>query len=157
MSTAIHRPRGVLGGAVILAIGVAFLLTPLGVKNGSLYLFITLGLAFLAAYYLGSRQFIYLMPAATLLAFGVGLLLPTWYPGLSPDFAGPVLLGTQALGFVVVWAAAHERWWPLVPAAILGAVAMADAFARVAIIAPAAQPYFVPVMLIGVGAYLLRS
>lgn len=142
---------------MILAIGATFLLQPLGVRNASNYLFITLGLAFLSAYLLGRRQFVYLMPAATLLAFGIGLLLPSWYPPMDPRLAGPMLLGAQAVGFVVVWAAVRDRWWPLVPAAIFGAVATADAFAGIAIIAPAAQPFFVPVMLIAVGAYLLRS
>src|SRR5207244_2976263 len=119
-------PRGVLGGLVIVAVGLTFLLPPLGVKSASFYLFITLGLAFLAAYLFGTRQFVYLMPAATLLAFGVGLLLPTWYPTMDPSLAGPMLLGTQAVGFIAVWAVARDRWWPLVPAAILGGVALAD-------------------------------
>ena len=139
-TTTAARPRGVLGGAVILALGVTLLLQPLGVPGANYYLFIMLGLAFLSAYVVGRRQLVYLVPAATLLAFGVGLLLPTWYPPMNQALAGPMLLATQALGFIAVWAMTRDRWWPLVPASILAAVAAADAFAHVAIIAPAAQP-----------------
>ncbi len=159
MAAPVRRPHGVLGGLVIIAFGVPFLLAlpPFTLRNASLYLFITVGLAFLAAYLLGTRQFIYLMPAATLLAFGVGLLLPTWYPPMKADLAGPMLLATQAVGFVVVWALGRDRWWVLVPAAVLGVVAAAEGLGRMAVLTPGAEPYLVPVLLIGVGAYLLKS
>ena len=73
------------------------------------------------------------------------------------DLAGPTLLGTQAVGFVVVWVIARRHLWVLLPAAALGVVAAADAVAKQPIITPQAQPYFMPLTLIGVGIYLLRS
>lgn len=52
---------------------------------------------------------------------------------------------------------APRRRWPLVPAAIIGVVAIAEIF-RVAQIVPSAlQPLFVPVVLIAVGAYLILA
>lgn len=47
------------------------------------------------------------------------------------------------------------RRWPLVPAVVLALVALAEVFARGAIVPPAIQPFVVPVVLLGVGAYLI--
>ena len=147
-------PRGVIGGAVLLAVGAAFLLPPLGVPNAGAYLFVALGLAFGAAWWLGSKQFVYLVPAGVLIGFGLGLVLPTLM-NLPAETAGPVFLGTLALGLVVVFALAPDRRLPLAIAAILAVVAIADLFLNVVLVPTDAQPYFVPVILIVVGIYLL--
>src|SRR5438874_11285236 len=90
--------RGVLGGAVLLAIGGAFLLPPLGVPNAGAYLFVALGIAFAAAWWVGARrQYVYLMPACVLSGFGLGLGLPALV-GLSAGSAGPGFLGTLGVG-----------------------------------------------------------
>ncbi|HEV8470799.1 MAG TPA: hypothetical protein VGR46_14440 [Candidatus Limnocylindria bacterium] len=146
--------RGVLGGAVLLAIGAAFLLPPLGVPNAGSYLFVALGIAFAAAWWLGAKQFVYLVPAGVLIGFGLGLVLPDLL-NLPDATAGPVFLGTLALGLVVVFALAPERRLLLALAAILAVVAIADVFFDVVLIPTDAQPFFVPVILIVVGVYLL--
>src|SRR2546423_10099806 len=132
--------RGVLGGAVLLAIGAAFLLPPLGVPNAGAYLFVALGLAFGAAWWLGSRQFVYLVPAGVLIGFGLGLVLPTVFD-LPAETAGPVFLGTLALGLLVVFAVAPARRLLLAIAAILAVVAIADLFLNVVLVPADAQPY----------------
>ena len=48
--------RGVLGGAVLVAIGGAFLLPPLGVPNAGAYLFVALGVALASAWWVGGRR-----------------------------------------------------------------------------------------------------
>jgi hypothetical protein len=149
-------PRGVIGGAVLLAIGAAFLLPPLGVSNAGAYLFVALGLAFGAAWWLGTKQFVYLVPAGVLTGFGLGLVLPTLFD-LSAEIAGPVFLGTLALGLIVVFALAPARRLLLAMAAILAVVAVADLFLNVVLIPAGAQPYFVPLILIVVGLYLLME
>ena|SRR5947209_1678881 len=147
-------PRGVIGGAVLLAVGAAFLLPPLGVPNAGAYLFVALGLAFGAAWWLGSKQFVYLVPAGVLIGFGLGLVMPTVFD-LPAETAGPVFLGTLALGLLVVFALAPARRLLLVIAAILAVVAIADLFLNVVLIPADAQPYFVPLILVVVGLYLL--
>jgi len=147
-------PRGVIGGAVLLAVGVAFLLPPLGVPDAGAYLFVALGLAFGAAWWLGSKQFVYLVPAGVLIGFGLGLVLPSLFD-LPAETAGPVFLGTLALGLFVVFALAPARRLLLAIAAILAVVAIADLFLNVVLIPVDAQPYFVPLILIVVGLYLL--
>jgi hypothetical protein len=149
-------PRGVIGAAVLIAVGVAFLLAAVGLPDaeGGRYLFLALGIAFAAAYAYGTRQYVYLFPAGVLCGFGLGLLLPAWLR-LSSDFASPVFLGTLALGLVAVFLLAPDRRVPLIPAAILTLVAVADVFLRIDLIPAALQPYFVPAILVAVGAYLL--
>jgi len=149
-------PRGVIGGAVLLTVGAAFLLPPLGVANAGAYLFVALGLAFGAAWWLGTKQFVYLVPAGVLTGFGLGLVLPTLFD-LPAEIAGPVFLGTLALGLIVVFAFAPGRRLLLAMAAILAVVAVADLLLNVVLIPAGAQPYFVPLILIVVGLYLLME
>src|SRR2546430_17709987 len=98
-ATTLGPRRGILGGAVLLAIGGAFLLPPLGVPNAGAYLFVALGLAFAAAWWVGARQYVYLVPACVLIGFGLGLVIPTLF-SLPPDMAGPVFLLNPARGLV---------------------------------------------------------
>ena len=149
------RRRGVLGGLVVIALGVPFVLQPLGVPNAASYLFISMGAAFLISYLRG-RQYVYLIPMVTLASFGVGLLLPTWIT-MRPDAAFPAFEGIIAIGFVVAFALAPARRWPLVPAVLLGLVAASRLVTGAAVIPESLEPFLVPVVLIGVGAYLLAE
>lgn len=149
------RRRGVLGGLVVIALGVPFILQPLGVPNAASYLFISMGLAFLISYLRG-RQYVYLIPMVTLISFGVALLLPTWI-AMRPESAAPAFVGVIAVGFMVAFAVAPHHRWPLVPAVLLGAVAAARFVTGTSLIPAALEPFFVPVVLIGVGAYLLAE
>ncbi|HEV8536121.1 MAG TPA: hypothetical protein VGR87_10455 [Candidatus Limnocylindria bacterium] len=147
--------RGVLGGAVLLAIGAGFLLQAAGRADAGYAMFLFLGLAFGAAWWLGTKQYVYLVPAATLIGFAIGLLIPFWF-GLPAQTRFPIFLGALAMGLVAVFVLAPQRWAPLVPAALLGAVALVD------VVAPSVLqgvsglvPFFVPIVLIFVGIYLL--
>jgi hypothetical protein len=146
--------RGVLGGAILVAVGTPFLLQAVNVPNASAYLFVTLGLAFLAAWYLGTKQYVYLVPASVLIGFGLGLVIPTWLP-LPVEAAAPVFLGALALGLLVVFIAHPNRPIFLIPAGVLAVVAVVDMFTKVQLVPSGLQPFFVPIVLIAVGVYLL--
>ena len=148
------RRRGVLGGLVVIAAGVPFLLQPMGVPNAPSYLFITLGAAFTAAYFRGNRQYVYLVPAAVLGAFGIGLLLPSWIT-IRPDAVAPVFLGALAAGLFAVFILAPARRWVLIPAAAVAIVAIAEPLTGSTVLPPQVRPYFVPLVMIAVGVYLL--
>lgn len=147
--------RGVLGGLVVAALGVPFVLQPLGVPNAASYLFIAMGAAFLISYVRG-RQYVYLIPMVTLCSFGVALLLPTWI-AMRPESAAPAFVGVIAVGFVVAFVVAPRHRWPLVPAVLLGIVAAGRFVTGTALIPAPLEPFLVPVVLIGVGAYLLAE
>jgi len=145
--------RGVLGGAVLLAIGFAVLLPPLGVRDAGSFLFLFLGVAFGVAYWVGTRPYVYLVPATMLISFGLGLLLPGW-AGLD-GVAEPIFLASLAAGLVLVYVLAPARRLPLIPAALLAIVALGELFGQTQLVPAGVQPFFVPGILIVVGAYLL--
>ncbi|HEV8671834.1 MAG TPA: hypothetical protein VGS01_13995 [Candidatus Limnocylindria bacterium] len=144
--------RGILGGAILVAVGAPFLLQALSVPNASAYLFVALGAAFLAAWYVGTRQYVYMVPAAVLIGFGLGLVIPTWLP-LPSEAAAPIFLGSLALALAIVFLVYSDHRGLLVPAGLLALVAIADV---VGLHLPQeAQPFFVPIVLIAVGVYML--
>jgi hypothetical protein len=146
--------RGVLGGAVLLAVGFAFLLPALGARDATAYLFLFLGIAFAAAYRMGTRPYVYLVPAATLVAFGLGVIVPSTL-GLQNPAAAAIFLAALAAGLVVVYLVAPDRRLPLVPAGVLAIVALADLFGGVELVPAGLQSLFVPIIFIALGAYLL--
>lgn len=149
-----RRRRGVLGGLVVMAVGFAFFLPPLGVANASSYLFLALGIAFAVAYWQSLTPYVYLIPAATLLGLGLGLLIPEWFR-LPNEVASVVFLASLAIGFTAAYLIRPQRQWPLIPAGIMGVVAVAELFGAGTVVPAAVQPFFVPVALLSVGAYLI--
>jgi hypothetical protein len=149
-----RRRPGILGGSVLIAIGVPFLLQAVGTPNASAYLFLALGLAFGLAWFLGTRQYVYLVPGAALITFGLGLVIPSWFD-LSNDFAAPIFLGALSLGFFLVFVVEPHRPAPLVPAVLLALVALLALYGRVDIMPSWFQPMFVPLLFIALGVYLL--
>lgn len=146
--------RGVLGGTVLLAVGSAVLLPPMGVRDAGSYLFLFLGVAFAIAYAAGTQQFVYLVPAATMIGFGLGLIIPQAIPRFQDD-ASAIFLASLAAAFVVIYLLSPSRKIPLAVAAVIGVVALADLFAKVELIPAGLQPTFVPIILIVTGAYLI--
>ena len=150
--------RGILGGSILVAVGAPFLLQAvspylnLNIANAGAYLFVALGVAFLAAWYVGTRQYVYLVPAAVLIGFGLGLVIPTWLP-LPSEAASPIFLASLAIALAIVFAFHTDHRGLLVPAGLLAIVAIADIFALH--LPPELQPFFVPIVLIAVGVYML--
>jgi hypothetical protein len=151
-----RRRRGILGGAVLIAVGTTYLLPTLGVPNATSYLFLALGGAFATAYFMSLNPYVYLVPAATLISFGTGLLIPGWL-GLPQETIAPIFLASLTVGLVGVFVIRPNRRWPLVPAAIFGLVTLAEIFRVATVIPTALQPLFVPAILIAVGAYLILA
>jgi len=149
-----QRRRGVLGGLVVFAVGLAFVLPPLGVPNAGPLLFTALGLAFAAAYWLGYRQFVYLVPAAVMIGLGLGLLVPAAFE--LGAVAGPVFFASLAASFLVMTLLAPEQRWPLLAAAPFALLAFAGVIGRGDLVA-GVQPFALPVVLMAVGAYLLAE
>ena len=148
------RPRrGVLGGLVVIAMGLPFVLQPLGVPNAASYLFIAMGMAFLISFVRG-RQYVYLIPMVTLSSFGIALLLPTWIT-MRPETVAPAFVAIVALGFLAAFVLVPTRRWPLIPAALLGLVAATRLVTGSSLIPAPLEPFLVPIVLVGVGLYLL--
>lgn len=150
--------RGILGGSILVAVGAPFLLQAvapylnLSVPNAGAYLIFALGAAFLAAWYVGTRQYVYMVPAAVLIGFGLGLVIPTWLP-LPTEAAAPIFLGSLAVALAIVFLFYRQHRGLLVPAGLLAIVAIADVFGLH--LPQEMQPFFVPTVLIAVGVYML--
>lgn len=145
--------RGILGGAVLLAVGLGVLMQAMGAADAGAYLFVFLGLAFAVAYVAGTHQFVYLVPAATMIGFGLGLIIPTAF-GLQREASG-IFLASLAVGYLVIWLLSPARRIPLVIAAVVGVVALADIFTTIPVVPEGVKPYFVPIILILTGGYLI--
>ena len=144
--------RGILGGAVMFAVGFGVLLQVMGVARADAYLYLFLGLAFAFAYVAGTRPYVYLVPAATMIGFGLGIIIPTAF-GLQSHASG-IFVASLAVAYLVVYLVSPSRRIPLALAVIIGLVAIADTFASVPI-ADDWKPYFSPIVIIITGAYLL--
>jgi hypothetical protein len=152
--------RGILGGAILVAVGAPFLLQAIApyfnvnIPNAGAYLILALGVAFLAAWYVGTRQYVYIVPAAVLVGFGLGLVIPTWLP-LPAEAAAPIFLGALAVALAVVYLLYSDHRGLLIPAGLLAIVAIAE---MVGLHLPQElQPFFVPIVLIAVGVYMLME
>ena len=143
--------RGILGGAVLLAVGFGVLMQALGATDAGAYLFLFLGIAFALAYVAGTHQFVYLVPASTMIGFGLGLIIPTAFK--LQDKASGIFLASLAIGYIVIYVLSPSRKIPLAAAALIGVVALADIFTTFVPEAP--KQYFVPSILIVTGAYLI--
>lgn len=119
------RSKRVVPGFLLIALGALILLANLRLLPGELFL-ITLGLGFLAAYFLGKRNLGFLIPGAVLTAIGL-------FAGLEARMSaradlGPVFLIFLGAAFITVYlvhtsrleaAARGARRWPLIPGGIL--------------------------------------
>jgi hypothetical protein len=144
--------RGILGGAILVAVGLGVLLQVMRVSDAGAYLFLFLGLAFAGAYVAGTRPYVYLVPAATMTGFGLGLIIPTAF-GLQSRASG-IFVASLAIAYLVIYLIAPSRKIPLALAVIIGLVALADTFASVPI-GEDFKPYLAPVVIILTGMYLL--
>jgi hypothetical protein len=145
--------RGILGGAVLLAVGLGVLMQALGAADAGAYLFLFLGVAFALAYVAGTHQFVYLVPASTMIGFGLGLIIPVAFN--QQDQASGIFLASLAIAYLVIYLLSPSRKIPLAVAAVIGVVALADIFTTIEIVPDALRPYFVPIILIITGAYLI--
>ncbi len=149
-----RRRRGILGGAVLVAVAVPYLMQWANVPDSASYLFLALGLAFLAAYLTGFSPYVYLVPAATLMSFGFGLLIPSWL-GLPADTVPQIFFASLTVGLVAVFVVRPARRWPLIPAGAFGIITLLAAFRVAQVVPPQLQPLLVPAILIAVGVYLI--
>src|SRR2546430_728059 len=116
--------RGILGGAVLLAVGCGVLIQALGAADAGAYLFLFLGIAFAFAYVAGTPQFVYLVPACTMIGFGLGLIIPVAFR--LQDQASGIFLASLAIAYVVIYLLSPNRKIPLAVAAITGLVPIAS-------------------------------
>ena len=118
--------RSVAWGAILVIAGIFFLIVNLFPAVGGGAFLLLLGIAFLAAYFLGGRRLGFLIPGGILSGLGIGVLLNT--STLLAGYGGLVVL-FLGLGFVFIWVFEGRQYWTLIAGAVLvfiGAVSIAS-------------------------------
>ncbi len=119
----------VLLGVLLIAAGVLFLLQSLGVIRVTVLLWpILLGIASLAFLYvfLSAPQTNWwaAIPGFVLLGIAVTAALSEIAPAVGEVLSGPLVLGSIALPFWLVYAVNREHWWAVIPGGVLLTLAL---------------------------------
>lgn len=119
----------VLLGVLLIAAGVLFLLQSLGVIRVTVLLWpILLGIASLAFLYvfLSAPQTNWwaAIPGFVLLGIAVTAALSEIAPAVGEVLSGPLVLGSIALPFWLVYVVNREHWWAVIPGGVLLTLAL---------------------------------
>jgi len=140
-------------GAVLIAIGLAFLLGQL-VPHAGDYIVLAIGLTFLGAF-VATREYGFLVPGGIVTGVGAGVVIAANLPGAEGSALFLLAIGSGFLAIWVIGLAFHlpeNHPWPLVPGLILGGIGAASlAGTRYEEIGR----YGWPIALIALGAALL--
>jgi len=151
----------VIGGILLIAAGVLFLLEELGILTiGDLVwpiLFGAGGLVFLYVFMSNRAQWWALIPGCTLLGLA-GLMA---WEQLAPESAGEwgatFFLGGIGLGFLLITLNNREFWWAIIPAGTLFTVALVAGLASVLEGVGAGAVLFLGLALTFGALYLVRT
>ncbi|NUQ37889.1 MAG: hypothetical protein HUU23_08860 [Caldilineales bacterium] len=120
----------ILGGALLILAGLAFLLNNFGILDLSVLwaglwiaLFIAGGLAFLLVYFSRREQWWALIPGFTLLGIGGQIAIDQPLLQVFDFLDGAIVVGSIGLAFLAIYAAQRQQWWALIPGGILASVA----------------------------------
>jgi hypothetical protein len=150
-----RRSGGIIGGAILIAIGLLALLEQFVHVNWGLYFLPLLALVFLTAGIIERRPGM-LIPGGILAGIGAGAILvqSSLFHGVGDPVRGGLFMITFAAGWAVITGASYLigklMLWPLIPAAIIGLFGVA----LLANIVPVFS-YFWPVALIALGLFLI--
>jgi hypothetical protein len=127
------RESGWLGGLLLIAIGLFFLLNQFvdlpWLSNLGSFIVLGLGLFFLISGAV-SRQDALMIPGGILTGIGLGIVLITGSFVSQGEDSGGVFIGAFALGWVLITVFSalftdKTHWWALIPAAIMGLISAA--------------------------------
>jgi hypothetical protein len=122
-----------LWGALLIGAGVLLLLQNLGIFESVAPLFIALafaaaGLIFLYFFLARPRDTWWAaIPGFTLLGLGATVFVGEVGPRILAPLAGSVFLGAIGVGFLMVYFARRDFWWALIPAGVMGTLAVVAA------------------------------
>jgi hypothetical protein len=123
----------ILWGFVLIIGGVLLLLDSTGVfKGGALFWTIALGVVgilFLWFYFTNRDHWWSLIPGIILLGVSATLGLSSFLPGFDEsNYVGTIILGSIALGFLLVYLANRNNWWAIIPAGVMATIAVVATF-----------------------------
>ena len=124
-----------LWGILLIIGGILFLLDNLGILAvGGLVWGIIMavaGLVFLSVFASNREHWWALIPGFVLLAVGAIILLDTYAPGGLGEMAGVIMLGAIGLAFLLVYLVNRDNWWAIIPAGVMGTLAVISGLSQV--------------------------
>ncbi len=145
-----RRGGGAVGGMILIVAGVFFLLVNIFPRQIGPSFLLLVGLAFLAAYFLGERNVGFLIPGSIIAGMGLGVLLAQLIPGRE---SGGIVVLCLGLGFIAIWLFEKGHQWALIPGGILVVIGALVASSELAQFSDLGRWW--PVILILVGLWVL--
>lgn len=113
----------IVGGILLIAAGVLFLLQNLGLVTVGAYVWPILlgvaGLTFLAVFVLDRASWWALIPGFTLLGLAALIALGSVLSETMENLGVAIFLGAIGLGFWVVYLFNRAQWWAIIPGGVL--------------------------------------
>jgi hypothetical protein len=112
----------VIGGLLLIAAGVVFLLENLNIISLDWEMLIGPmfgigGLVFLLVFILNTDNWWALIPGFALV--GIGIIIFMGQQDFMENWTGAVFLGCLSIAFMLVYIFHHENWWALIPGGVL--------------------------------------
>ena len=114
----------VVGGILLIAVGVLFLLQRIGILGDGLDLLWALlfgagGVVFLFVFLTNRAQWWAVIPGFVLLSLAALLALDQLAPEIEGDWGGALVLGGIGLAFWVIYLTNRQNWWAVIPGGVL--------------------------------------
>jgi len=118
-----------LWGLVLIVGGILLLLDTFNIFEGNaLFWTIVLaaaGVLFISVYISTRDNWWALIPGIIFLAISAAIGLDAFLPGFhEADLSGPIILAGIALSFLFVYLVERSNWWAIIPAGVMGTIAI---------------------------------
>jgi hypothetical protein len=123
-----RKTLGLLGGLVLIALGITYLLEYLNIISIGSWVWgglIALGGLLFLSVYLGNREHWWaIIPGVILLGIAATVFVVGLYPAEMEIYGGTIVLSSIGLAFLFVYLANRENWWALIPMGVMTSLAV---------------------------------
>jgi hypothetical protein len=114
----------IVGGIVLIAAGVVFLLSNIGIFtfNWEMVvgpLMVLGGLVFLVVFINNTDEWWALIPGFILIGIGINTFMGQWRGPLDGRFSGAIFLAFVGLPFLLIYIFHQRHWWAIIPGGVL--------------------------------------
>lgn len=118
----------IIGGVLLIAAGILFLLQNFGVLAIGAYvwpiLFGSGGLVFLYVFLTSRANWWAIIPGLVLLSLAAVSVLDQFAPQVGENWGGAIFLGGIGLAFWMIYFVKREHWWAVIPGGVLFTLAL---------------------------------
>jgi hypothetical protein len=123
-----RKTLGLLGGLVLIALGITYLLEYLNIISIGSWVWgglIALGGLLFLSVYLGNREHWWaIIPGVILLGIAATVFVVGLYPAEMEIYGGTIVLSSIGLAFLFLYLANRENWWALIPMGVMTPLAV---------------------------------